>query len=142
MTDGPRYRAGGSIEDVCRVCKTVRLHTVMATDGAGRPLRVVCDYCRSEHNYRGGGSGDGGSAASGGGRPARPRLRTTPAEPEPLPMVGARERTGPAMATNETGGDLELLLRRILREEMGLTRAVPAEKWRGGELVLRPGRPG
>ena len=25
---------------------------------------------------------------------------------------------------------------------MGLTAAVPAEKWRGGELVLRPGKPG
>ena len=37
---------------------------------------------------------------------------------------------------------LERLLRRILREEMGLTAVVPAEKWRGGELVLRPGKPG
>ena len=26
--------------------------------------------------------------------------------------------------------------------EMGLTAVVPAEKWRGGELVLRPGKPG
>jgi len=35
--------------------------------------------------------------------------------------------------------DLELLLRRIIREEAGVTPAVPAEKWRGGTLVLRPG---
>ena len=33
--------------------------------------------------------------------------------------------------------DLELLLRRIIREEAGVTPAVPAEKWRGGTLVLR-----
>ena len=33
--------------------------------------------------------------------------------------------------------DLELLLRRIIREEAGLTPAVPAEKWRGGTLMLR-----
>ena len=38
--------------------------------------------------------------------------------------------------------DLEMLLRRIIREEAGLTPVTPADKWRGGELVLRPGRPG
>ena len=38
--------------------------------------------------------------------------------------------------------DLELLLRRIIREEAGITPAVPAEKWRGGTLVLRPGGAG
>ena len=45
---------------------------------------------------------------------------------------------------NATGGeeDLEGVLRRVLREELGLTPVVPADKWRGGELVLRPGKPG
>ena len=38
--------------------------------------------------------------------------------------------------------DFELLLRRIIREETGLTTATPAEKWRNGQLVLRPGTPG
>jgi hypothetical protein len=38
--------------------------------------------------------------------------------------------------------DLELLIRRVIREETGLTPASPAEKWRGGELVLRPGQEG
>jgi len=38
--------------------------------------------------------------------------------------------------------DLELLLRRIIREETGITPVVPAEKWRGGTLVLRPGAAG
>ena len=38
--------------------------------------------------------------------------------------------------------DLELLLRRIVREEAGLTPATPAPKWRGGTLVLRPGTAG
>ena len=40
-----------------------------------------------------------------------------------------------------TSDDLELLLRRIIREETGITPVVPAEKWRGGTLVLRPGTP-
>jgi hypothetical protein len=38
--------------------------------------------------------------------------------------------------------DLEMLLRRIIREEAGLTTVVPAQKWRGGTMVLRPGTPG
>jgi len=38
--------------------------------------------------------------------------------------------------------DLELLLRRIIREEGGLSPVVPADKWRGGTLVLKPGTPG
>jgi hypothetical protein len=35
-----------------------------------------------------------------------------------------------------------LLLRRIVREEAGLTPATPAPKWRGGSLVLRPATAG
>jgi hypothetical protein len=46
------------------------------------------------------------------------------------------------MVPEGSGIDLELLLRRIIREETGLTPVTPAEKWRGGHLVLRPGRPG
>ena len=34
--------------------------------------------------------------------------------------------------------DLEVVLRRIIREELGLTPVEIAGKWRGGELVLRP----
>ena len=46
------------------------------------------------------------------------------------------------MAANDTTPDLELLLRRIIREETGITPVVPADKWRGGTLVLRPGTTG
>ena len=42
----------------------------------------------------------------------------------------------------DDGTDLELLLRRIIREEAGVTPVVPSEKWRGGMLALRPGTPG
>jgi hypothetical protein len=34
--------------------------------------------------------------------------------------------------------DIEMLLRRVIREETGITPVAPAEKWRGGTLVLRP----
>jgi hypothetical protein len=131
------YRAGASIEDHCRACKTDRIHTVIAADAGGQPIRVACDWCRSEHNFRGGArvAVYGASAAA----PARARPRATGAEP--FPIVSERERTAPAM-TQTTSDDLELLLRRIIREEAGITPAVPAAKWRGGTLVLRPGTDG
>jgi hypothetical protein len=131
------YRAGASIEDFCRACKTDRIHTVIAADAGGRPVRVACDWCRSEHNYRGGPR----VAAFGAAPPAAPSTaRPRAAGAEPFPIVSDRERIAPAMTS--TSEDLELLLRRIIREEAGITPAVPAPKWRGGTLVLRPGTEG
>jgi hypothetical protein len=45
------------------------------------------------------------------------------------------------MTIDASATDLERMLRRVLREEAGLTTVVPADKWRGGTLVLRPGNP-
>jgi hypothetical protein len=138
MSSDRTYRAGQSIEDYCRACKTDRIHNVMATDGSGHPIRVMCGYCRSEHNYRGGPriDSDGTTIAA---------TRSTPPAPkpvrEPFPLVSDRERITPAMSSGSTD-DLELLLRRIIREETGLTPATPADKWRGGTLTLKPGTPG
>ena len=38
--------------------------------------------------------------------------------------------------------DLEIMLRQIIREEIGLTPVPIAEKWNGGEMILRPGKEG
>ena len=46
------------------------------------------------------------------------------------------------MALPDHAEDLERLLRRVIREEAGVTPVTPAAKWRGGSLVLRPGTPG
>ena len=135
------YRAGDSVEDFCRACKTDRMHTVIAADPQGVPIRVVCGYCDSEHNYRGGPrvgtSGDvqarsSPRATSGGG--AEPRR-----DRNPFPIVSERERMAPPMSGEP---DIEMLLRRIIREEAGVSTVTPAEKWRGGTLVLKPGTPG
>ena len=57
------YRAGQSVEDHCRACHEDRIHTVIVVDGAQQPLRVSCDFCGSEHNYRGGPRQTGRAAA-------------------------------------------------------------------------------
>lgn len=133
------YRAGDSLEDYCRACHTDRMHVVVAADPAGQPLRVVCGFCRSEHNYRGGPrvvpAASGREPGSRAPRPAATSAR------EPFPLVSERERIAPPMS-DLSGTDLEMLLRRVIREETGITPVAPAEKWRNGTLVLRPGTPG
>ena len=132
MTAPRQYRAGQSVEDYCRQCHEDRIHTVIVVDGHGQPLRVTCDFCRSDHNYRGG-----------------PRTRAT--EGAESSDVKRSERQAPSRPVNSfpsqstmtpPDNDLEATIRRIIREETGLTPVAPAEKWRGGQLVLRPGKPG
>jgi hypothetical protein len=151
-----RWRAGESIDDYCRACKTDRSHTVIVVDGAGYPIRVQCGYCDSQHNYRGGPRIDPVSAPVDP-RPASARSIESTADqtrgPKPgnrdaaaaatlASVVSERERIAPPMALPDQSTDLELLLRRIIREEAGITPVAPSTKWRGGTLVLRPGTPG
>jgi hypothetical protein len=143
------YRAGQSVEDHCRSCHEDRIHTVVVVDQALQPLRVTCDFCGSEHNYRGGPRSAVASAS-----PAEPRAtasrvgdnrsvpRSAPAASATPSLVSDREMLEPPMSDASVPTNLELLLRRIIREETGLTAVTPAEKWRGGHLVLRPGKPG
>ena len=60
----------------------------------------------------------------------------------PFELVSDRERTHAPMTSDLGSTDLEMMLRRVIREETGLTPVVPADKWRGGHLVLRPGSAG
>jgi len=143
------YRAGQSVEDHCRQCHEDRMHTVIVVDGQAQPIRARCDYCGSEHNYRGGprNLASGLRSPVSGVREASPIQQPSapPAERrggEPWPLVSERERRYSPMSHDTTTADLESLLRRVIREETGLTPAAPAEKWRGGDLVLRPGKPG
>jgi hypothetical protein len=142
------FRAGETVEDYCRACKTDRFHTVIVVDGTGRPIRVSCDHCDSQHNFR------GGPRLEVPGVPKVPRVPVVPvvtrvpvssSAPQrtssaPGTLGTHLERTGVQVSSSDT--DLELLLRRVIREETGLTPVAPAAKWRGGTLVLRPGTPG
>lgn len=128
-SDERTHRPGGPIRDLCRACHVVRDHTVMAVDAEGHALRVVCDFCGSQHNYRHGGED----------APARVAPRPSPAAPPPR-LAGRHE--GMASVSTSESHDLEALLRRVLQEELGLDGTAPAPKWRGGQMVLRPGKPG
>src|SRR4051794_29341210 len=117
-----RYRAGESIEDVCRACKLDRMHTVVVADSEGRPIRVSCGYCGSEHNYRGGPAVAAAEASAISPKPptsaaVNKRQNYDGQTRDPFPLVSERERTAPPMSSESA--DFELLLRRIIREETG-----------------------
>ena len=121
------------------------MHTIIVVDAGARPLRVVCGFCGSEHNYRGGPALSErkrveGPALSERKRVEGPSRTTERVAREPFPIVSERERTASVMS-DSANIDLEMLLRRIIREETGITPVTPAEKWRGGTLALRPGNP-
>ncbi len=130
------FSAGQSIEDHCRACHADRMHTIIVVDAQRQPLRVSCGFCGSDHNYRGG-PRDAPRTTTPPRVPAPPR-----AVAAPLPLVSEREVREPAVSLDAAGIDLERLLRQVIREEAGLTAVAPAEKWRGGDLILRAGKPG
>ena len=115
---------------MCRACKTVRVHVIVAANPDGTIAQVMCDFCGSRHRFRG-----GEAAAASLSRGAAPGS----ADREPTALISERERSFPV---SDAPVDLEMILRRVIREESGLTPVAPAEKWRGGDLVLRPGTPG
>ena len=138
-----QYRAGQSVEDHCRSCHEDRTHTVIVVDGNAQPLRVACDFCRSEHNYRGGPRTPMPPRTSGPQMTQMTQRQRSPHEPVPTVTAGIPDvPQGASDVDPMENSDLERLIRRIIREETGLTPVTPAEKWRGGEMVLKPGKPG
>jgi hypothetical protein len=129
-----RFHAGDSVDDLCRVCKMVRGHTVIVVGMDGTILRAQCDYCGSQHNYR------GGEFREGVAKPSSEHFVAAA-----VPPVTERERKLPVSNISVSDGsavDLEMLLRRIIREETGLTPVPISDRWRGGEMILQPGKAG
>jgi len=67
---------------------------------------------------------------------ARAAIRTS----GPVPNSSSPRPTSPA--SYDPPGSIAAELRRVLREELGIGGVEIGEKWAGGELVLRPGKPG
>jgi len=127
------FTAGNALQDLCRACKMVRNHTVIAADPGGAVIRVICDYCGSQHNYRGGEERDRSPLRAPAIKREQPQISLVTDREREFPMV--------EIAAKESASfDLEMLLRRIIREEIGLTPVPMAEKWLGGEMILKPGR--
>ena len=124
------HRAGEPIVDLCRACKVERDHTVMAVDGDGRAVRVVCDFCGSQHNYRGGGDEPAPAPAAAQRPPAAPRLK---AEHEGTVPVSHDRRLRTTSSRSSAAS---------CARSSASRPGAPAPKWRGGQLLLRPGKPG
>src|SRR6476619_5864195 len=106
-----RDRAGDSVEDWCRACKLDRMHAVVAADADGRPIRVSCGYCGSEHNYRGGPAANAAVSTKLRDAEGSRSSEVGPAKSkQAFPLVSDRERTAPPMGPDSP--DFELLLRR------------------------------
>jgi hypothetical protein len=111
------YRAGQSVEDYCRQCHEDRMHTVIVVDVHAQPLRVTCDFCRSEHNYRGGPRNS--PRATEGSRNA-PRATESSESSDFKPPQSARAMTQTPTdnpSTSLRASDLDFLIRRIIRDE-------------------------
>ena len=128
---------------------------MIVVDSREQPLRVACDFCRSEHNFRGGPRNAPQSATTMRATENTRATEDTRATDDTRATEGTDGsgklfRKPPAMSepridtpsTSLRASDLEATIRRIIREETGLTPVAPAEKWRGGQLVLKPGKPG
>jgi hypothetical protein len=68
-------RVGGDIDAFCTRCKMELGHTILAMVGT-KPVRVRCNTCQGEHNYRG---------------TSAPAPRRTSSEPRERPQVTSWE---------------------------------------------------
>jgi hypothetical protein len=70
------HRVGGDIDAFCTRCKMELGHTILAMVGQ-KPVRVRCNTCGGEHNYRGTSApARKGSWAPASERTARPTVTT------------------------------------------------------------------
>ena len=113
------------------------MHTIIVVDERRQPLRVSCGFCGSDHNYRGGprdAPRASGSVSRMSPRALQRRLfRSSQSE---------KSVSSPPCHSMPPVPISNACLRQVIREEAGLTAVAPAEKWRGGDLVLRPGKSG
>jgi len=138
-----RPKLGGDIDAYCTRCKLDMTHTIEAMNEAGEVLRVRCNSCGSQHQFhapRSPGSSSslrpGAGAYSSAVRPASPPLRAD------APSPAWESKGAPPASTRLSLSDIKEALRDVIREELGITEVEIGDRWKGGTLVLKPGREG
>ena len=71
-------KLGGNVDSWCGKCKLVLAHTIEALVG-NKPVRVICNTCRSQHGYKANPPGESSrqprQSAAGAAGSATPRTR-------------------------------------------------------------------
>ena len=112
------YEVGMEVDAWCGQCKVDRRCAVASLNPDGSIERVTCTFCQTSRNYR----------SPQGSQSVRPLTA------ERGPVVDRD------FAVEES--ELKALIRSVVREELELAKTPMADKWVGGTLVMRPGKPG
>jgi hypothetical protein len=115
------YEIGMEVEAWCGQCKVNRRCAVTSLNPDGSIDRVTCTYCQTARNYR-----------------APQTMPSTPIRAlrgEEVVHTSDREFSVPE-------DELKALIRSVVREELEIIKAPIGERWQGGTLIMRPGKPG
>lgn len=117
------YEVGMEVEAWCGQCGIDRRCAIASLNPDDSIDRVTCTFCNTSRNYR----------PPQGQRPAPVRAERGEAVVQITPQ--GREFT-------VLEDEIRSLVRAVVREELQTAMAPLGEKWTGGTLVLKPGRPG
>lgn len=120
------YEIGMEVEAWCGQCKVSRRCAVTSLNPDGTIDRVTCTYCQTSRNYR------------------QPQAPQSPQSQKPPPIRALRgDVPAPAERVFTVPEDeLRELIRTIVREETEFVHSALGDRWEGGTLILRPGKPG
>lgn len=114
------YEIGMEVDAWCGQCKVDRRCAVASLNPDGSIERVTCTFCQTSRNYR------------------PPQGQRT----EERTPVTALRGDAPVREFTVYEDELRSLIRSVVRDELEITRAPLAEKWVGGTMILKPGKPG
>lgn len=117
------YEVGMEVEAWCGQCKVNRRCAIANLNPDGTIDRVTCTYCQTSRNYR------------------SPQTL----QPQQAPPIRALRGDVPAPSERiftVPEDELRELIRAIVREETEFLHSALGDRWQGGTLILRPGKPG
>ncbi len=114
------YEVGQEVEAWCGQCKVSRRCRIDSLAPDGTIDRVNCTYCQTSRNYR------------------------PPQAVPAAPLRALRGDAAPSLNREFTVPEDELraFIRSVVREEMETGSSQIGDRWQGGTLIMRPGKPG